>query len=412
MGFSVKGGSLKLGIFTARESMASTATVYTPLVDHRKFTALDGALGKAQLQGVDAVKLIGTSLVLQINRSSVASGGVLDWRQSSLSAAALSLSPSDPTFRIGGSVGLSIADLVYGSATISVSRSLVTGVTVTETSGVSTLKGDLFAIAIYQAKLFIGSGASLDTNSSSTGFGSVTLPASNDAQAVGFSVSAGTLDLGVFTARESLGSGGDYAGLTTVRKYTGLQASLGKAQLQGVDAVKLIGTSLVLQLNRTSVTNGSVLDWTQTPVSSAAVRLKPSDPTFRIGGSVGLSIADVVYGSAVVDVARTQVSAVTVTESTGAVTYQGDLLSIAVTQATLFIGSGATLNQDATSAAFGAVSLPASNDPKAVGFSVSGGTLNLGIFTATGRLTAGTYAPLSTTLKYTGLQGALGKAQL
>jgi len=171
VGFSVSGGSLQLGVFTARDQ-AITGTTYTALTSTRKYTAVQGALGKAQLQGVDAVKLIGTSLVLQINRSSVASGGVLDWRQSSLSAAALSLSPSDPTFRIGGSVGLSIADLVYGSATISVSRTLVTGVTVTETSGVSTLKGDLFAIAISQAKLFIGSGASLDTNSSSTGFGS------------------------------------------------------------------------------------------------------------------------------------------------------------------------------------------------------------------------------------------------
>ena len=76
-----------------------------------------------------------------------------------------------------------------------------------------------------------------------------------------------------------------------------------------MDVVKIIGTNLSLQLNRTSVTGGQVLDWKQTslttnPLVSAGVDLGPTDPTFRIGGTVGLSIADVVLGNAVVAVSR------------------------------------------------------------------------------------------------------------
>ena len=74
----------------------------------------------------------------------------------------------------------------------------------------------------------------------------------------------------------------------------------------------------------------------------------------------------------------------------GAQTLKGDLLSIAITDATLFIGSGARLNIDSTKPEFGTVTLPASNDPTAIGFSVSGGSLDLGVFTASAMAADGT----------------------
>jgi hypothetical protein len=168
---------------------------------------------------------------------------------------------------------------------------------------VARLQGDLLSIAITEAALFIGSGATLNEVAGSAGYGTVALPESNDPKAVGFSVSGGSLQLGIFTARDQAITGTTYTALTSTRKYTAVQGALGKAQLQGVDAVKLIGTSLVLQINRSSVASGGVLDWRQSSLSAAALSLSPSDPTFRIGGSVGLSIADLVYGSATISLA-------------------------------------------------------------------------------------------------------------
>ncbi|MFM8528582.1 MAG: hypothetical protein ACKOD2_02705, partial [Ilumatobacteraceae bacterium] len=406
VGFSVNGGTLKLGIFTARESMASTAKVYTPLIDHRKFTALDGSLGKAQLQGIEAVQLIGTALEFQLNQTSVKGARVMNWTQTGLASVGIDLTPDDPTFRIGGSVGLSIADVVFGSATIEVSRKSISGVLDPESGTGDVLGGDLLVISITQANLFIGNGATLDLNSASTTFGRVVLPESNSPTAVGLSVANGSLNLAVFTAKPANSEG-------VVRKYTGVQASLGKAQVQGVDSLKLIGTALRLDMNRTSVAGGKVLDWSQTILADGGITLTSSDATFRIGGSVGLAIADVVFGSATVDFSRSVVSGIDDPNVAGAQTLKGDLLSFAITDATLFIGSGARLNIDSTKPEFGTVTLPASNDLTAIGFSVSGGSLALGVFTATAVAPNGTtYETLTDARKFTGLEGSLGKAQL
>ncbi|MFM8877970.1 MAG: hypothetical protein ACKOKG_02370, partial [Verrucomicrobiota bacterium] len=414
VGFSVDGVSLDLGIFTARDSSPDGAT-YTALETYRKYTGLEGAVGRGQLQGVDAVKIIGKDLVLNLNQTSVVGGGVLDWRQAPVAGVLVALGPTDPKFRIGGSVGLSIADVVFGSATIDVSRSEVSGIIDPDTVPGGVLKGDLLTISITQAELFIGSGASLVTDSNSLEFGNVRTPASNDPAAVGFSVKSGSLKLGIFTARESMASSATvYSPLIDHRKFTALDGALGKAQLQGIDAVQLIGTDLKFQLNKTSVTGARVMDWTQSGLASVGINLTPADPTFRIGGSVGLSIADVVYARATVDVSRSLVSGVDDPDVAGTVArLQGDLLGISITGATLFIGTGASLNEDSTSNTFGQVALPATNDPNAVGFSVSGGSLKLGIFTAREAAANGsTYTTLASVRKYTGLSGALGKAQL
>ena len=47
---------------------------------------------------------------------------------------------------------------------------------------------------------------------------------------------------------------------------------------------------------------------------------------------------------------------------------KGDLLTLSITEANLFIGTGATLISDPANTQFGKVSLPAEDDPSAVGF--------------------------------------------
>ncbi|NBP25973.1 MAG: hypothetical protein EBU81_15805, partial [Proteobacteria bacterium] len=177
-------------------------------------------------------------------------------------------------------------------------------------------------------------------------------------EAIGFSVDNGAMNLGVFTT----GSG------TSLRKYVGLKATLGKAQLQGVDAVKIVATRLSFQMNRTSAADGVLMDWTQAALTGTGVGLTPDDVPFQIGGTVGLSIADVVMGSATLNMTRGPVSGVVIPGSDAAT--QGTLLTLAITQANLYIGNGATFDLDSKSATFGTVVLPASNDPTAVGFAV------------------------------------------
>jgi hypothetical protein len=117
-------------------------------------------------------------------------------------------------------------------------------------------------------------------------FGTVTPPASNDASAVGFTVTEGSLDVGIFTATEGATgtgtSGSVYEALPSVRKYTGLKGSLGRLQLQGVNDLQLVGKALAFQMNRTSVDQGKVLDWKQSALADTGVGLSTTDPTFRI----------------------------------------------------------------------------------------------------------------------------------
>ncbi|NBP24818.1 MAG: hypothetical protein EBU81_09780, partial [Proteobacteria bacterium] len=316
VGFSVASASMKLGIFTARQVLSNSA--YSDLSTVRKYTGLTSTLGKAQLQGVNAVKMIGTGLSLSLNRVSVGTG-VLDWKQGKTSAtdstnplapAALVLTATDPTFQIGGTVGLSIGDVVFGDAVINVSRTAVTGVDDPDDTGTQVLAGDLMVVSITQANLFLGTGASLNSDSTSVAFGTVTLPATNDATAVGFRIAGASMNLGIFTARQRATAASATYQTVPVTKYTGLQSELGQAQLMGVSAFTLIARNLVFQLNATSVTNGRVLDWNDTQVASANISLGPTDPTFRIGGSVGFRVADVVFGNATLNMTRRTVSGV------------------------------------------------------------------------------------------------------
>jgi len=200
----------------------------------------------------------------------------------------------------------------------------------------------------------------------------VTLPESNDPTATGFRVEGGGLNLGVLTVRSG----------TQVRKYTGLQASLGVAQLQGVDSLDMIATNLLLQQSKTTVVNGRLMDWSQEVLFQAAkVDLKSTDAAFLIGGTVALGIGEVVYGSATIQFSRTVVDRVTDPDAAGRV-LRGDLLSVRVSDARLFIGSGASLDLDRASDDFGKVTLPSLSDPDAVGFRVADGSLDFAVFTA------------------------------
>ena len=105
------------------------------------------------------------------------------------------------------------------------------------------LKGDLLVVSITDVTLFIGNGGSLNTDKTSSDYGKVTVPGANDPDAIGFSIS-GEPDAGHLHCHPGIERDGGIHALTPVRKYTGLQASLGAAQLHGIDGFVLMGRDL------------------------------------------------------------------------------------------------------------------------------------------------------------------------
>ncbi|MFM7162803.1 MAG: hypothetical protein ACKO3P_20830, partial [Planctomycetaceae bacterium] len=286
--------------------------------------------------------------------------------------------------------------MVKLSGALTLSRSTVEGVANPDAAN-TTLKGDLFTLAVTNLTVFVGSGAALNQTN-----GTVTVPASNDPAAVGFSLTGGSLKWALFTARASA-SGGAYTDLSSARTYTGVSASLGKAQLQGVDSVKLIVTQLSVELNRVSGGTGA-LNWSQAALSEAQLPLTASSPSLAIRGSAGFSIAEVVYGSATISVSQSEVTGVdNPLSSVPSDTLAGNLLAVSLSNAQLFVGSGATLNINSADTAFGTVSLPLANDARAVGFGISNGALKLAVFTTGSGVSA---------MRYTGVKASLGVARL
>ena len=404
VGFSLSGGSLRWALFTARASKTGSGA-YSDLSSVRKYTGVSASLGKAQLQGVDSVKLIVTQLSVELSR---VSGGtaILDWTQTAVSAAQLSLSASSPSFAIRGSAGFSIAEVVYGSATVSISKSSVSGVdNPLSADPADTLAGDLVSVSLSNAQLFVGTGASLNTDSTQAGFGTVSLPLVSDANAVGFGISNGSLKVAVFTTG---------SGVSAVR-YTGVKASLGLARFQGVSAVQMVATDFSVQLNRVSA-GSTLLDWTQgksdatsasNPLAAAGLAIVATAPGLQIGGSVGLSLAEVVYGSAQFTVSRGGVTGVDDPDEATTATLNGDLLAVSITQGNLFIGTGASLNLTT-----GVATLPPTDSATAVGFGITNATLNLAVFAANQRVVSGTATVLTGGPRYTGMTGSFDRAEL
>lgn len=131
----------------------------------RKYIAVEASLGLATIQGVDpsVFSISVTNLVFRMNRTSVATGRVLDWSQAAVSAAQLDISPSDPVLQVGGTLSLGIGGVVQVSGNFGYTRT-------TDTANNRTL----IKIGVTEAKGTAGSdefgltGGHLDWSSSRT----------------------------------------------------------------------------------------------------------------------------------------------------------------------------------------------------------------------------------------------------
>ena len=388
VGFGITGGALDIGVLRVQNGGQM-----------QRFVGVEATLGRAQLFGVPSVQAVATNLQVNLKHGPKGLGAAMDWRQAGLSAAGVDLDATSPEWRMGGTLGFSIANVVFGSATVEVARMTVEGVDDPDDPSMRVLGGDLLTIAITNGKVYVGSGAALDLDEASAGFGTVTLPSPGSADAVGFAVEGASLAMGVFTAKTGAATERDaYVALPSARKYTGLSASMARAQLQGVEGVQLVATRLVLQ--QSTVPTGGVgrLDWTQTELRASNVGLLPTDAPFLIGGTAGIALGDLVYANARIEVERSQVAGIQAPNEGGGLV-SGELLVIRVRDASLFVGSGASLDLTAGSPAFGTVTMPSASSSSALGFAVSGGAMGLAVLRAGG-------------VQYLGVSGSIQSARL
>ncbi|MFM8420032.1 MAG: hypothetical protein ACKOEQ_07915, partial [Verrucomicrobiota bacterium] len=346
VGLRLEGVDAGLAVVSERSPGAGTSG--------RRWTSVQASVGSIEMQGVSEVGLVGTRFAMEANRAS-ADGLVVDYGAGRTALSIRTGGATSMNLAMDGSLGallrlrghgsLGIAGVVFGEGEIEVERRAVEGVADPDSASGGILKGSLMTIRVSDARLFVGSGATLVLDRASPDFGKVVLPASDDVHAVGFAVSGGQFVLGLFSATHQSGDQGrTWNDLGPVGTYTGIRASLGRARLQGVSAVEMLSPGLGLSLNRTSRAGGKVLDWTGGALASAGIVLRPADPVLEVGGTVGLALGGVVLASATVRMSQSVVEEVrnpNVGEAN--VRMRGSLLALELADARVFVGSGGEL---------------------------------------------------------------------
>jgi len=131
-------------------------------------------------------------------------------------------------------------------------------------------------------------------------------------------------------------------------------------------------SDLQVAYTTTSVEGGNRLDWSS--VTEANVDLT-ADDQFKVGGAMTLDVADVLLVATQFEINKQSVSGIDDPDTEQAdTTLSGDLLTIGLTEAHVFAGTGATLDVSA-----GTLTVPSD----AIGFEVSGASLDLAMLQTT-----------------------------
>ncbi len=263
---------------------------------------------------------------------------------------------------IGGTVLVDAFGVVVGTATFEVTQGTTT-LTDTNTAPLS-VTGDLLLVQLTQTDLFVGTGASINTQG--------TAPLDDDLDvtgAVGFHVQGASLTLATLTD----------SGTT----YTGLELNIDEVGLTGVTDLTLTVASGSVLFNEVS-TGPTKLDWGSTTSDNG---LLPADTfsdkliaglDFAVGGTVLVDAFGVVLGTATFSITK---GTTTLTDTnTVPLSVTGDLLLVELTQTDLFVGTGASIADNALPAAID----DTLNTTGAVGFHVQGASLTLATLTDSG----------------------------
>ena len=365
--------------------MVRPAGITSP-TDKTGYTGLDISLAGASLVGVDGLTFKASGHVL-INKATTAAGTAaaerINWATATDTAGLLPSFSSELTksvaLQVGGSVSLNAFGFVVGTAEVHDDAGDERRGYQEHGAGCqrSAGRGGSNKVTLGDLNLFAGTGGTVDDHGTAN---DVTDDTVSTVGAVGFSVNGGSVTLAMVRP----------AGITSPTDksgYTRLDISLAGASLVGVDGLTFKASGHVL-INKATTAAGTAaaerIDWaTATDTAGLLPSFKKAltkSVALQVGGSVGLSVASVLYANAAFTMTQSTVTGVDDPDDTTGKVLTGDLLAISITDATLFIGNGGSLNTDSTSPDYGTVTLPASNDPTAVGFFVSHGSLHFGDF--------------------------------
>ena len=361
VGFHVQGASLTLATLT------DSGTTYT---------GLELNIDEVGLTGVTDLTLTVASGSVLFNE--VSTGPTkLDWGSTTSDNGLL---PADTfsdkliaglDFAVGGTVLVDAFGVVLGTVTFSITKGTTT---LTDTNTVPlSVTGDLLLVELTQTDLFVGTGASIADNA---------LPAAiddtlNTTGAVGFHVQGASLTLATLTD----------SGTT----YTGLELNIDEAGLDGVPGLTLTVASGSVLFNEVS-TGPTKLDWGSTTSDNG---LLPADTfsdkliaglDFAVSGTVVVDAFGIVLGTATFNI--TQGTTTLTDTNTAPLSVTGDLLLVELTQTDLFVGTGASIADNALPAAID----DTLNTTGAVGFHVQGASLTLATLTDNGLLPVDTFS--------------------
>jgi hypothetical protein len=318
-----------------------------------RYVGLDFALTQAALQGVQNLVLEANGTVL-VNWASEGAER-LNWHQAWVNEPepasgekrlpAFSEKLTDAVeYWISGWMDLDAFGYVLVVGGFELVRQDVSGIADPDDTG--TLSGSLLTVDIDIERLFAGGGAVLDNGDLDT------------SHAVGFEAKGGELDLAILTTTEA-----------TPRTYTGLEASLGTADVLGLPDLQASVQQIYVKFNLTSVDGGRPLDWSA--VSQTNVGLTSND-TFGVGGNLTLGIADMVFIDAGFDL---QVGTIDVDINKDGVFSIADkdlddatLITLDLRLDRFLAGAGAAFDQDGNLITTGAV-----------GFELAGGRIALAV---------------------------------
>ncbi|HEY5057558.1 MAG TPA: hypothetical protein VII51_00960, partial [Gaiellaceae bacterium] len=349
----ISGGSLALASISAPGASAT-------------WTALEGTISGATLNGVPGLTFTASSLTLDVNSSSGTYG-------SSVAAPSLNWATMLDLNR-NGNFGESADQLVVGTTPINLNGAQVAATGTAHVNLFGFVDGTVsFSFQQQQVSVDVDGDGSIETvdgsgnpirgppgpdlvNATLTTLG-LAIPVGQSltigAGGVGFTVSSGTLAVAVITTGSA----------TDTRSWSAVTAQIAQGTFAGIPGVSLTVTSLGLQINRPSgsFTNGATtvaaqpLDWTKdvgsgtgTSFVHAPVTITTPTPTRPVTQTISYTTgAFSVTGSATVDlfgfVSGTVGFALTttsVTATAGGPSFAASLTTIAITTTNLFVGAG------------------------------------------------------------------------
>ncbi|MCP4944107.1 MAG: hypothetical protein GY924_19300, partial [Planctomycetaceae bacterium] len=357
------------------------------------YVGLEFALDEVGLMGVEGFSFVASADVI-VNHANDSNGDKIDllnWHVAGntndpddLLADFSSLLTDDLEFVIGGYAWVNVFGVVVGGGQLRMTKATMT-VDDTDNGIDDGFEAKIFSIYLSSLDLFVGNGASLDYSGDS--------PDLVIDDAVGFVVDNGNLNLVI--AIDNL----------TDNVYTGLEISVDKVGLQGVDEFTFIASGKVLVNHASNKADSNLevdsLNWHVAGTTNDADdlladfdALLTDDLVFLFDGTVWLNAFGVVVGGANLELRK---ATVTIDDTDNGVDdgFEAEIFSIDLSTLDLFVGVGASLdsNTDPTD----------SVTDDAVGFVVDNGNLNLVI--AIDNLTDNVYTGLEISVDKVGLQG-------